>query len=159
MPDVHYRLATIIDIDALVGLRVAMQSEVGDYPKEHWLQLGASLREYFSAAIPAGEFIAWVAEVEGKVIATSGMCFRQHPPNRWNLTGHEAYIMNMYTVPEFRGRGFAGVLLEKLIQIARERNYPRIVLHAQTKAKPIYARAGFVDNDTEMRLDLRTKGA
>lgn len=152
MSDIHFRPATASDIDALVELRVAMQSEVRRGDAQHWLVLRESLHRYFQIHLPSGAFVAWVAESDGRIVGTSGMVFHQNPPNGYNLTGREAYIMNMYTVPEFRGRRIAATLLDKLVALAREQKLARIRLHAQRKAKPVYARAGFVETDNEMLL-------
>ncbi|WP_335182369.1 hypothetical protein [Nostoc sp.] len=44
--------------------------------------------------MPSGEFLAWVAEVDSQIVATSGLVFFQRPPYNGNLSGLEAYIMN-----------------------------------------------------------------
>jgi GNAT superfamily N-acetyltransferase len=151
---ITYRLATLDDLDSLIPLRIAMQKEVGHGDDAHWATLESSLRSYFTTNIPSREFVAYVAEVGGRIIATSGIVFHQHPPTGGNVTGREAYIMNMYTVAEFRGQGIAGELLRRLIELARDQGCGRVLLHAQSKAKPLYRKAGFVDVDSEMRLQL-----
>jgi GNAT superfamily N-acetyltransferase len=150
---ISYRLATISDLDDLIRLRLAMQSEVAHaHPDPSALQ--RALREYFSTAIPPEDFIAFLAESDGNVIASSGMVFHQHPPNGRNLTGREAYIMNMYTLPEFRGRGIGSELLDRLLKLARQKGIRRIVLHGLPKGRGIYLKARFVPGDTEMTLNL-----
>src|SRR3954468_23266798 len=134
MPQIAHRLATLADIDQLIPLRVAMQSEVGHGDPSHWAALERELKEYFATSIPGGEFIAYIAEVDGRIVGTSGMVFHQHPPSGGNPSGREAYIMNMYTLPEFRGRGIAAELLRLLIQCARDRKCSSIVLSARPKA-------------------------
>src|SRR3954447_20733157 len=117
MHEIAYRLATVAEIDQLIRLRVAMQSEVGHGDPSYWSALERELKPYFAISIPSGEFIAYVAEADGRIVGTSGMVFHQHPPSGGNLSGREAYIMNMYTLPEFRGRGIATELLRLLIGI------------------------------------------
>ncbi|WP_375475066.1 hypothetical protein [uncultured Nostoc sp.] len=46
--------------------------------------------------MPQGKFLAWVAEVDSQIVATSGLVFFQRPPYNGNLSGLEAYIMNQY---------------------------------------------------------------
>jgi len=41
--------------------------------------LRTSLTEYFARAIPSKEYISWVAECEGRIIATSGRVVWQKP--------------------------------------------------------------------------------
>jgi len=64
-------------------------------------------------------------------------------------------MMNMYTLPAWRGRGIATALLRHLIQLARQTNCSRVSLHATPKAVPVYARLDFKSADAEMRLALQ----
>jgi len=45
---------------------------------------------------------------------------------------------------EWRRRGVGDALMAALIEVARQRGDPRLMLHAQVKALPFYARLGFV---------------
>src|SRR3954468_4093046 len=98
MQEIQYRLAARHDIDTLITLRVAMQSEVGHGDPSYWSAIERELKAYFTASIPSGDFIAYIAEADRSIVATSGMVFHQHPPSGGNLGGREAYIMNMYTL-------------------------------------------------------------
>src|SRR5262245_82091 len=133
MPQFTYRLATIEDLDVLIELRLAMQNEVSAHTGSSDSALRESLRAYFARSIPAGDFVAILAEHEGKVVASSGLIFRQYPPSAKNPNGREAYIMNMYTLPEYRGKGIATTLLKMLIDLVREKKLARIILHGLEK--------------------------
>jgi GNAT superfamily N-acetyltransferase len=77
--------------------------------------------------MPKDRFIAWIAEEDGKVIGTSGLCFYTLAPSHNNMSGGVAYIQNMYTLPEYRGRGIAKVLFDKVLTEAKERGYKKTV--------------------------------
>jgi GNAT superfamily N-acetyltransferase len=68
--------------------------------------------------------------------------------------GREAYIMNMYTRPQWRGQGIATAIFRRLLEIARQKDCTRVALHALPPGRPIYEKEGFVVGDKEMRLDL-----
>ncbi len=115
-----------------------------------------ALESYFAKTIEAGEFVAYLAELDGRIVATSGLVYHRHPPSPKNLQGCEAYVMNMYTRPEYRGRGIATTLLARLVERARP-HCCRVVLHALPEARSLYLKAGFVTLDpavAEMRLDF-----
>jgi GNAT superfamily N-acetyltransferase len=153
MDSVEFRLATAADVESLVALRAAFLAELtGSNPNDSTLR--EAMARYFSEKIAKREFTAFVAEVNGCVAATCGMIIHQNPPSAKNLTGREAFVLNVYTLPKFRGRGFATALLKGTIAAARETECGRIVLHAAARAVPIYRRAGFVPVNTEMRLDF-----
>jgi GNAT superfamily N-acetyltransferase len=156
MPDptfVSYRLATPGDVETLTALRAAFAAEVSHADPTDPALLTA-LHSYFSIAVPAGQFHAYLAEAGGQVVACSGLVFDQRPPSARNLTGREAYIMNMYTLPAWRGRGIATELLRRLLDLARQHGCRRASLHALPPGRSIYVKAGFTPVDKEMRLDL-----
>jgi ribosomal protein S18 acetylase RimI-like enzyme len=141
------------DVDPLVNLRLAFLAEVSGATGSDPV-LRDSLTEYFSKMIPSNEFIGFLAVADSTIIATSGLVFHRHPPSNRNPTGREAYIMNMYTLPEYRRRGIATRLLQMLIDHARQNDCGKISMHALPKGRSIYVNAGFVPIETEMRLNL-----
>jgi len=140
------RRATVDDIDALVQFRVAMQREVGKTPlSDPMAEFTRATREYLLAALPEGTFIAWVADAGGAIVGTSGLIFFKRPPTARDAASSDAYIINMYTVPEWRKRGIAGALVDRIITFVKtETSTRRIFLRAETEARPVYERAGFV---------------
>ncbi|MFE4897717.1 GNAT family N-acetyltransferase [Peribacillus butanolivorans] len=78
-----------------------------------------STREYLQKALSKNEFISYIAESNGEAISISGMVLFQRPPYLENLHGVEAYILNMYTIPEYRGKGLAKRMLKKCIDESR----------------------------------------
>ncbi len=147
------RKATLEDIDELVKLRIELIREISEVDENYMSKLTDAIREYFTAKMPENEFLGWVAEDEGKIIASSGLLFHEKPPIHGNLTGREAYIMNMYTLPEWRNKGIATKLLKEIIKFIKETNVRRIRLHATEAGKKVYEKMGFVLVSSEMILD------
>ena len=65
-------------------------------------------------------------------------------PTFHNPSGNKAYIMNMYTRPEYRRQGIARKLLTILINDAKARGVSFITLEATKMGRPLYENAGFV---------------
>ncbi len=149
---VYYRRATDQDAEALAALRMAFLVEVSGAGEDAALQ--KTIQYYFAHAIPVEEIIVFVAVADGKIIATCGLIFHVHAPSNRNPTGREAYIMNMYTLAEWRERGIASRLLQMLIDHCRQENCAKISLHAMPLGRAIYEKVGFRSIDTEMRLNL-----
>src|SRR5579859_5212292 len=123
------RRATAGDIDALVHLRLALFHEL--HPSiQDATSLEVATRHYLMRTLPAEEFLAWVVEEEDDIVACSGLVLFRRPPTDRNLTGIEAYVMNMYTVPEYRGSGLAQALLREITQYVRQRSIKYIWLRA-----------------------------
>jgi GNAT superfamily N-acetyltransferase len=154
--NVTYRRATAADVDTLVEYRLRFLAErAGSARPPAEEAVTTHLRAYFREAIPRGAFIAWLAEQEGEVVATSGMVVWQIPPNNSVITGKMAYLLNMYTVPEARRQGICAALLEKMIEEAKALALSRVHLHATRAGEGIYRRRGFAEpSDVELVLRL-----
>ena len=153
MEQLVYRRADLADVGALAELRAQFLAEVVNANAGDPTLLDA-LSRYFSAALPNEEFVAFVAISESRIIATSGLVFHRHPPSATNLDGKSAYLMNMYTLSAWRGRGIASRLLIDLVGFARRSGCRRAKLHALPKATALYERAGFTPVEGEMELRL-----
>jgi GNAT superfamily N-acetyltransferase len=142
---VSIRQASLEDVEMLVDLRLALERESGHLTQGAMVaDVRRATREYFLEALPAEAILVWVAEAQGMIVATSGLIFFQKPPSERNLTGLEAYILNMYTVPAWRGHGIATRLLQTLIASAKQHHAHRIWMYATQDGRPIYERAGFI---------------
>lgn len=80
------------------------------------------------------------------------MSFYQVMPTYHNSTGKKAYIMNMYTTPEYRRQGITFCTLDLLVKDAREQGVSQIVLEATDMGQPLYEKYGFVKMEDEMEL-------
>lgn len=149
------RRATLDDLEVLVGLRLALFREMGELREEgEAADLAAAIRRYLATDLPTGQFHAWVARADDETIGCGGLVFLQKPPSLGNHSGREAYIMNMYTAPTWRGRGVASRLLATILAFVRESGVARARLHATEQGRPIYERAGFRPTGTEMVLTI-----
>ncbi|MDE3838266.1 N-acetyltransferase [Bacillus methanolicus] len=70
------------------------------------------------------------------------------------MSGLEAYIMNMYTKPDFRGQGIARSLLEECISYCKSLGVERIWLHASSDGYSLYKKMGFIEKNSEIELIL-----
>ena len=147
------RLATLDDVDELIRLRLDFLEEVGNLKAGvDGEELGAAMRDYLVRKMPAGAFLAWVAESEGAIVATSGVTIFERPPNGANPSGLEAYLSNMYTLPGWRGRGLGTALVATIVAHLKATRVRRIWLHATEQGRPVYAKAGFVPSETDMEM-------
>ena len=145
--EIVYRRGTLDDVQALVDLRVRFLNELLNHPEDNETRVvRKSLLEYFTEAIPSRDFVAWVAEYGGKIVATGGMVVWRIPA-RYGVveSGKLGYLLNFYTIPEARGKGIATRLLNELIGEARSMGLRYVHLHASKDGEPIYRKAGFVE--------------
>jgi GNAT superfamily N-acetyltransferase len=130
MSPIAIRRATIDDLDEFIALRLKLFRESGYLRgEEPPPELIEATRIYLSENLPTERFFAWIALAEGHLIGISGLVFFQKPPTEENMTGLEAYVMNMYTLPEWRGQGVATALMQEIIKYVQSTSARRIWLH------------------------------
>ncbi|CAL1521333.1 GNAT family N-acetyltransferase [Chitinophaga sp. MM2321] len=152
---ITYRKADIRDISQVTHLRLQFLKEV--YPKADLSQdsvLIDQLTAYMSEHLPKGDFVNWFAEHTGKAVASAGIVFYNQPPLYHNMEGKVAYILNVYTLPHYRRKGIAKVLLDKIMEEARQRNVGKVSLHTSADGRALYEQLGFLASDSEMTFQL-----
>jgi GNAT superfamily N-acetyltransferase len=114
--------------------------------------------EYFARAIPAGEYVAWIATpaaAPDAPIAGAGLHLRALIP-RPNETGSalvrgpEGIAVNVFTERQWRRRGIGDRLMRELMEWARAHDVERLVLHASRDGRNLYEKMGFIPTN-EMR--------
>jgi GNAT superfamily N-acetyltransferase len=150
---VKYIKATLEDVEVLIKHRKQQLIDEEGLPAS--ANIDSELREYFSSALSNGTFIGWLALENGRIIATSGLCFYQLPPSYSNPSGKVAYVTNMFTVKEYRRNGIASSLLEKILYESRSLGYTVIRLHTSEYGRSLYSEFGFTPSDGYMALKLK----
>ena len=149
----EYKKATIADIDELVRTRIIVLRAANKLSNDVDMSLvEKESYEYYKSALETGEHIAYLVYDNENFIGAGGVSFYQVMPTYHNPTGKKAYIMNMYTAPEYRRQGIAFHTLDLLVKDAREQGVTQIVLEATDMGRPLYEKYGFVKMEDEMEL-------
>ena len=97
-----------------------------------------------------------VATAEGRIVSSG---YATTKPARPYLDHtHYAYLGFMYTLPEYRGKGINGRIIEELRMWAREQGLNEIRLTVYPENLPAiraYEKVGFVKHLIEMRIEDR----
>lgn len=151
----EYRRAVPADAPLLTLLRLDMRRERETAaPPADIESFEREVAAYFRTAVADGSFAGIIAEEAGEIAGTGGICFHIHPPSYAVPNGRSACLLNMYTVPKFRGRGVASGILRKLREIAVEAGCCKLTLNASAAGKPLYLKFGFTEVANEMELPL-----
>lgn len=139
-----FRKAGPDDIQILVEARVEFLSEYwGAQEQTIADKLRAELQLFFETEIQANTYVCWIAMHENVLVAIGGMKIIQKPGSFRVPDGRCGYIMNMYTAPEFRRRGLAKTILEKLMEEGNAMGIHFFELHATADGEPLYIQNGF----------------
>ena len=150
---VTYRKANAGDAFELARIRTLFLAGLNNISCEDEMRRTETANKaYFDATLADESFVAWLAVDDGKIVATSGLSFYAVPPSFKVPDGRVAYIMNMYTFPDYRSQGLGMELLKRTVKEAEGRGYKKVTLYATNKGKPIYERFGFKDVVGDMEL-------
>lgn len=148
------------DVETLVQMRYAMQVELdegrgGVDPKD----ILDETREYFTKQLSGFHFTAFFVQFGDEIVSTGGVVVYDNPPSPSNRSGTEGYIMNMYTVPAWRGHGLARRVLDRLVEHAHAEGAGRVWLRASEKGRRVYEQWGFNAYPAYMEYRIPDKGA
>ena len=142
--NVTFRKLKPEDIDLLIKYRMLFLKELQNpTDKNDEVLLEDTLINYFRRTLQDNTFIAWVAEYNEEPLSFGGMVVQEIPGHFQFITGRQGYILNMYTLPEYRGKGINTKLLHKLLEEAKATGLTKVYLHATEPGINIYKKAGF----------------
>ena len=148
-----YKRAMLEDIEELVRTRILVLRAANKLSDDVDMSLvEQETCAYYKRALETGEHIAYLVYDNGTFIGAGGVSFYQVMPTYHNPSGKKAYIMNMYTAPEYRRRGIAFHTLDLLVKAAKEQGVSQIALEATDMGRPLYEKYGFVKMEDEMEL-------
>lgn len=151
--NVSVKKAGLDELDVLIDWRMRVLHEV--FPTdENRADIRANNEEYYRKHLNDGSHTACFAMDEGssRIIGCGGICYQDEMPSPDNHSGKNGYLMNIYTVPEYRGEGIGRKVVEFLITDARDRGTEKIYLESSGAAKHLYYEIGFTDMPDYMKL-------
>ncbi len=138
------RLATSSDADLMAEYRLRFNLELSPPQTPETIErLRADLTAYFRNHTDNGDFISVIAFAGDAVAGIGSMEPRIIPGNFKNPSGRWGFILNMYTVPEYRRHGVARTILDKLIETGLQQGLTAFELLATKEGQPVYEKAGF----------------
>ena len=150
----HIRLANKTDAPTLARLRYLFRAELGQATEPEGVfvkRCAAWMAERLARASP---WRCWVAESEKGVIGHAWLQVIEKIPNPIAEPELHAYVTNCFVLPEARGRGVGGALLETVLAWCREAAVDAIFLWPSQKSRSLYRRHGFAVRDDLLELRL-----
>lgn len=150
---ISYKKAGLEDVERLTETRIEVLKAANQLPDDiEMSEVKKQTYAYYQKALCDGTHIAYLVFDEGEVIGTGGVSFFQVMPTYHNPSGKKAYIMNMYTKPEYRRKGIAYQTLDRLVREIKNVGVTAISLEATHMGRPLYKKYGFTEMKDEMEL-------
>ena len=149
----RYKKATIEDINLLTKSRIEVLKAANKLTDDmDMAEVEAQSYDYYKKALSDGIYTAYLIFDSDRFIGAGGISYYRVMPTYHNPSGNRAYIMNMYTHPDYRRLGIATKTLKLLLVDAKEKGIKAISLEATDMGRPLYEKFGFVKMNDEMEL-------
>lgn len=148
MEEIIYRKLEQADLDTFIRMRIDQLREEG---ADGEVDLAPALKAYYKKHLSDGTFVSWLAVIDGKIAATSGMSFVEKPPYYSNPSGRIGLLSSMYTLKEYRRKGIAKALLGKVVEEARLYGCGAVHITASDMGVLLYTDFGFEKNGNFMQ--------
>lgn len=148
---IEYQKLTTKDLCVFIHMRINQLQEEGAVPT---FDLAPNLEDYYTRHLADGTFVSWLAVDGEQIAATSGMSFVERPPYYSCPSGKMGILSSMYTLKEYRRRGIAKVLLEKVVDEARNYGCGMVQITASDMGVLLYTDFGFQKNGNFMYYTL-----
>ena len=148
-----YKKATIEDIDILTETRIEVLKAANKLSDDADMsEVKEQSYNYYKKALRDGTHIAYLVFDKSRFAGAGSVSFFQVMPTYHNPSGKKAYIMNMYTSPEYRRKGIAYKILDMLVKDAKSMGITAISLEATVMGRPLYEKYGFIKMNDEREL-------
>jgi len=155
--EIIYKKMTEKEIDRVIKLRIAQLTD--EYTSEgktvpENVDLDKALKDFYTRNLAAGTYVSWLAFDGDKIVGTSGMSFAEKPPYSTCTTGKLGILSSMYTDPDYRRKGIATELLDRVVKEAKDHGCGTIYITASDMGVKLYESYGFKHNGNFMQYNF-----
>lgn len=138
-----FEKATIKDINMLTDLRLAyLQEDLGVITDKQLIQ--ESLPGYYEKHLNK-DLMVYVARDDEDIIACAFLLIVEKPMSPSFITGKTGTVLNVYTKPEYRNKGYAKKLMTMMLEDATAQDVSVIELKSTEDGYLLYKSVGFED--------------
>ena len=149
----NYKKATIADLEILTETRIEVLRAANKLSDDvDMREVKKQTLEYYKNALKDDTHSAYLVFDGETFVGAGAVSYFQVMPTFHNPTGKKAYIMNMYTKPDYRRQGIAFKTLDLLVADAKAKGINAISLEATDMGRPLYTKYGFIKMNDEMEL-------
>ena len=137
--------AKIEDIGLLTELRLAyLKEDHGQLSEDDIKIIRQDLPDYFKKNLNRTIFCYLIRDKD-VIVSCAFLLVVEKPMSPVFITGRTGTILNVYTNPAYRHKGYAKEILEKLLSDAIEKNISVVELKATEDGYHLYKSVGFTD--------------
>lgn len=136
----HIREVTVDDGEWVVHHRRGMFSDMGYRADRATYD---AFRVWVRERLADGRYRGWFMVDGDKVVAGVGLLLLDWPPGPMHIEPRRGFVYNVYTEADYRRRGLARQLMERLLDWCKGHEVTVVGLHASDAGRPLYESLGF----------------
>ena len=137
--------AAIKDIGVLTDLRIAyLNEDLGVITDENLELMQATLPSYYEKHLNE-DLMVYVARDEMDIVSCAFLLIVEKPMSPSFITGKTGIVLNVYTKPDYRKKGYAKKLMTMMLEDAKAEGVSIVELKATEDGYSLYKAVGFED--------------
>lgn len=146
MNEANARKAKQEDINELTRIRIAYLTEDhGEMDKDTKQAVENSLPDYYRRHLN-NDLFCYVIKDGARIICSAFLLVTEKPMSPSFINGKTGTVLNVYTEPDQRRKGYGKKVMEALLIDAKRMNLCSISLKATKDGQPLYAKLGFSED-------------
>lgn len=151
MDGIRVRTGVPADAELVTFQRAAMFRDMGHGTDATRAEMSERFLPWVRERLGDGTYLAWFAEDADRAVAGLGVWLKPIHPGLRSDRLDVPYVLNVFTEPDYRGKGLARLLMREVLTWARINGHPVVELHASDDGRHLYQTLGFQQTN-EMRL-------
>lgn len=149
------RKADVNDIETLVAHRRQMFLDINHERysvngKDGLEKTDFMYRDYLTRGIISGQTAAFIVEDEGTITASGSVSFIEWPSEPLYMSNRICHIHSIYTVPEYRNRGYARLVMSEVEKHCKSLGQKVFLLWSSKQGKHLYFSMGYEETPSCM---------
>jgi len=141
-----FEKATTNDINQLTDLRAAyIQEDLGNVDVIDLEAMRESLPSYYAAHLGKDLYVYITRNDDGEIVSCAFLLIVEKPASPAFITGKTGTVLNVYTKPEYRHKGYAKKLMDMMLEDAVNKKISVIELKSTDEGYRLYQSVGFED--------------
>lgn len=137
--------ATSKDISTLIDLRCAyLQEDLGSIADADLCAIKSLLPDYYEKHLN-NDLLVFVARNRDDIVSCAFLLIVEKPMSPSFITGKTGMVLNVYTKPEYRKKGYAKKLMTMMLEEAKACHISVIELKSTEDGYELYKTVGFED--------------
>ena len=98
------------------------------------------------------DLFVYVIRDEQTIVSCAFLLIVEKPMSPAFINGRTGIVLNVYTCPAYRRRGYARIIMEALLSEAKRMEISAIDLKATMDGYPLYHSVGFIEDISKYRI-------